>query len=497
MSYNPIQPVKTRQMINRYHLHRRKQLLLFAGISLLAIILAGGGLWLYLYFSAWDRSVAPTGGGRPSTKRRARQYARIAAVYEFNPAPWLLATDDALLYVGLDSTLVKPNAPPWPVDTLQAYAANSAKPLWEWKQQHEFHWFTAASGMFFGMRQYLGNPPGFELTAFNGQDGQQAWQERQAGAEDCILVVDNKVAIIAYYQTGTYRIIGYNPVTGAKAWVDTLKPSSRGSQDSAGAGNELELAATQGVVTYRLGNRCGVIANGTGEHLREVSAKGYVYLIEYDSTSKMVYIVSKGAERQTYLMQAVPLSGGAVDLCRFTSSGDNLLLLGEQGYAMLGYPVPQEAGAANVQKVVCFAAGSAQPQMSVEYSGRVVWDMVALPTMPGEFLITLCQGVDNSGNPSGECELRRLRVAGKSEWLLQRLPQPAELWPFKDDCLVLEQGGDLLSYRGTGKLKRLKHLEYPNLEMQSMTSKRLVLGSYPEAYLTGQPGQPMQVVVLE
>lgn len=499
MSYNPIRPVKTKQMIDRYHVHRRRQLLLFAGIGLLSLIVIGGGVWLYLYFSALTRSVAPQGSGRPSAKHRARQYAHIAAVYDFTPAPWFIATDDTQLYIGLDTTLTKPSAPPWPIDTLQAYGAESSKPAWEWKQPHEFHWFTATSGMFFGMRQYLGAPPGFELTAFNGRDGQQAWQKREDGAEDCILAVDSKVVVIAYYQsqTGVYRIIGYNAVTGAKAWVNTLKASSRSGLDSSLTGNELELAATQGVVTYRMGSRCGVIACGSGERLREVRAKGYVYLIQYDSTSKMAYIVSKGARPSSFLLQSVPLRGSAVDMCSFVSSGENLLLLGEQGYAMLGYPLPAATGAASVQKVVCFAAGSAAPLMSAEYPGRVVWDMVALPTMPGEFLISLCQGVDASGNPSGEGELHRLRAADKAEWLLQRLPKPAEIWPFKDDCLVLEQGGDLLSYRGSGKLKRLKRLAYPNLEMPSMTTKRLVLSSYPAAYLAGEPGQPMQVVVLE
>jgi hypothetical protein len=351
--------------------------------------------------------------------------------------------------------------------------------------------------MFFGMRQYLGDPPGFELTAFNGADGKQAWQAREDGAEDCILAVDTKVVVIAYYQAGVYRIIGYNAVSGAKAWVDTLRLSSHSGLDASTTGNNLEIAATQGVVTYRLGNRCGVIACGTGERLREIRAKGYVYAIEYDSTSKLAYVVSKSTQPQSYLLQAVPLSGTAVELYRFaTNSGENLLLLGEQGHALLSYPAPQAAGG-GIQKVVCFEAANAAPQMSVEYPQRAVWDMVALPTMPGEFLISLCKEVDASGNPVGECELHRLRVADKAEWLLQRLPQPAALWPFKDDCLVLEQGGDLLSYRGSGKLKRLKHLAYPVLEITSMTLKRLVLSSYPAAYLTREPGQPMQVVVLE
>lgn len=506
MSYNPNRPVKTKQMIDRYHVHRRRQLLFFAGISLLVTVAVGGGIWLYLFFAAWDRSAAPASGGRPSAKHRTRQYARIAATYEFTPAPWFLATDDTQLYVGLDSTLTKPNAPPWPIDTLQAFAVQDKKPLWEWKQQHVFHYFTAANGMFFGLRQYLGEPPGFELTAFNGQDGKQAWQAHEDGAEDCGLSADSKVLVVAYYQAGAYRIVGYNAVSGAKAWVITLKASRLESEDLSTASDKLGFAVTQGVVTYSLDNHCGVIASGSGARLREIHAKDDVYSIQYDGTSKLAYVLSRDSQPQTYLLQAIPLNGSAVEMYRFTSSGESLLL-GEQGYALLSYTTPGTDSQPGIQKIVCFAAGSSQPLMAVQYPDRAVWDMVALPTMPGEFLVSLCRSIDTNGKPNGECELHRVRVTDQAEWLLQRLPQPASLWPFKDDCLVLVQGsdpkdgaqkgGDLLSYRGAGRLKRLKHLEYPTLELTSVTLTRLVLSSYPAAYLTGEPGQPMQVIVLE
>ncbi len=497
MSNLPNRPLKTRQMRERYQKLRRKQLHYFAGIGVLAVIVAGLGIGLYLFFGALNQSAAPQSSGRPSTKNHKLQFARISASLELKPAPWFIATDDTQLYVGLDSTLAQPSAPPWPIDTLQAYSAGSSKPVWEGKQAREFNWFTAANGIVLGLRQTLGNPPGFELTACAGEDGHQVWQVVEDRAEDCILAVDNKVVVLAYYQNGLYRIVGYNAASGVKAWVRTVKIQMRTSQDLSTPGTELELVVTQGVVVFRLGNQCGVLASGTGELLREITAQGYVYLVQFDKTSQLVYIVSADKQPQTVLLQAVPLNGRATELYRFATPTDNLLLLGEQGYALLAYGAAAQSAAPGAMKVVCFAANDPEPVLTHEFPAAVVWDMVALPSMPGEFLVSVCQGLDSNGIPDGGCELHRLRVADKSAWLLKRLSGAAEMWPFKDDCLILVQGGEVLSYRGSGKLKQLKRLAYRNLEMPSMTPRRLVVTSYPDAYLAGKTDQQMQVLILE
>lgn len=497
MSSHPTRPLKTRQMLERYQKLRRKQLGIFAGIAVLVLGVAVLGIVLFLYLGALTQSTMPADSGRPASKPRKQHFARISASMELKPAPWFIATDDTRLYAGLDTALAKPSAPPWPVDTLQAFETGSNKPAWEQKLAQEFDWFTAANGTVLGLRQTLGNPPGFELTAFSGTDGHQVWQVVENQAEDCILAVDSKVVVLAYYNNGVYRIVGYNAATGIKAWVRTVRLGLRSNQALATPGAELELVVTQGVVVYRLGSHCGVLASGTGEILREIAAKGFVYLVQYDKTSQLVYVVSTEKQPQTLLLQAVPLDGRAIELYRFATPGENLLLLGEQGYALLAYGTAARDGAPAGTKVVCFETIRPEPVMAHEYAAAAVWDMVALPSMPGEFLISVCQGIDASGMPVGGCELHRLRVADKSEWLLKRLPGAAEMWPFKDDCLVLVQGGEVLSYRGSGKLKLLKRLAHRNLEMPSMTPQRLVISSYPDTYLTGKPGQAMQVLVLE
>jgi hypothetical protein len=490
-------PQKTRQMLERYQKLRRKQLQYFAGIAVLIVATAALGVMLYLFLSALGQTAAAPSTGRPSVKPRKPQYARICGNYELNPAPWFIATDDTKLYVGLDSTLAQPSAPPWPVDTLQAFSAGGAKPVWESKQAREFNWFSAANGIILGLRQTLGTPAGFELTAFSGEDGHQVWQAIEDRAEDCILAVDQKVAVIAYYQNGLYRIVGYNAATGVKSWVRTIKIGMRTSQEFSTTGSELELVVTQGAVVYRLDNQCGVLASGTGELLREITAKGYVYLVQYDKTSQLVYVVSADKDAKNVLVQAVPLSGRAVELYRFAAINDNLLLLGEQGYALLAYGAAVKGDKPGTTKLICFAANDPEPVLTHEFPNAIVWDMVALPSMPGEFLVSVCRGLASSGMPAGDCELHRLRVADKSEWMLKRLPGAAELWPFKDDCLILVQDGQVLSYRGSGKLKQVRRMPYHNLEMPSMTPTRLVISSEPDDYLKGKPGQRLQVLVLE
>ena len=80
-----------------------------------------------------------------------------------------------------------------------------------------------------------------------------------------------------------------------------------------------------------------------------------------------------------------------------------------------------------------------------------------------------------------------------------RLARPVRvLETYKDACLVLLQGGEILSVTAAAnKTRRLARADYPNLEpLNDFSYSRLAIASYPDESADGKPGR-MQFIFIQ
>jgi hypothetical protein len=498
MSQLPHPPVKTRQLMERYQKLRRRQFTAIAGIAAVACAAAGLILLLWLLISTHFAAQHPAGTGRPRTHRTAPRLAKVARVLDLQPAPQLIALDDAQLYAG---TNLAPHreASELRIDKLEAYGLDTGKQAWALEQEQEASWIGASAGMVLCLRQYLVAPPSIHVKAFDNRDGVEKWTWTQDRADQCQARLDANVLVLGYREGDQYRIAGLDPATGAKLWAVTPEGGLGAQQDLATPEISLQLALADAAITYRLGNHAGLISAADGKQLREITAKGYVYEVDYDSTSQTVYVLSQEAAN-TYALQALPVGGGAaLDLHRFTAAASDPLLVAEQGYASLAYSAVPQGAATPQPELWCFAPGSAQPLAAYRFDEGAIWEIAPLPALPGEFIVAVNESTGKDGKPSGWAQLYRVRATDQSLWKLRDLDKPVLFCcPFKEDVIVAVQGGEVLSLRSSrNKLSRLVQAKYPDLDVYSSASAdTLALASYDDAQAGSQEG-PVQAIVLK
>jgi hypothetical protein len=497
MDYLPPQPVKTRELLARYQRARRKQALIIA--SAVFLLLCGGAAvaFMILYVRACQRSVAPEGGGRPGASRRKPSRAEVLAVHDLDPAPWLLAVDAEHLYTAQETGPAASSFPNYPADVLSALPLAGGEPVWKWTQGMELSRLLVSGGRVISLRERLGEPPSVDLATYRVEDGKPSWRITMDGAEQAQPYADDKVLVLSYRKEAAFQLVGINAATGVKAWVVSPRLRAMKVDVSAAGGSALDLSGWGGLCAYSLGNVAGFVSLGTGKLRREYAAPGFIYRLEYDASADRAYLLCALDASHTALIALDLPTGQAVRLATLGAWGDDALLVADRGYVALA--MTEQADRGQSRRVMCFAPGQSTPAVDERLEEGVFADLASMSASPGDFFLGVNDSAAQGGKPVGGSRLYRLRCSDGLMWQVKRFDHPIlYVLPFKDDCLVLLYGGDVLSCSGAAsRVRRLRHAAYPNLEpVQDTAQTHLALYSYPDAHAQGTPGQRGQVIVL-
>jgi len=498
MDYLPPQPVRTRELLARYQRARRRQALVIASAALLLILGAAAVVFMLLYVRACQRGVAPEGGGRPGASRRKPSRVKILAVHDLDPAPWLLAIDAEYLYTAQDTGGATSNGRNYPADVLSALPLAGGETVWKWTQGMELSRLLVSGGRVICLRERLGEPPSVELSTYRVEDGKPGWRLTLAGAEQAQPYASDKVLVLSYRKEAAFQLVGINAATGVKAWALSPRPRGLKVDASAAGGAVLDLSGWGGLCAYSLGNVAGFVSLGTGKLRREYAAPGYIDRLEYDASADCAYLLCALEASQTALIALDLQTGQAVRLATLGAVGDDALLVADHGCVALA--MTEQAAAGPSRRVVCFGPGQSAAAVDVRLKDGVFADLASMSASPGDFFLGVNDGAAQGGKMVGGSRLYRLRCSDGLLWQVKRFDNPIlYVLPFKDDCLVLLYGGDVLSCSGAAsRVRRLRHAAYPNLEpVLDAAQTHLALYSYPDAHAQGTPGQPGQLIVLK
>jgi hypothetical protein len=265
--------------------------------------------------------------------------------------------------------------------------------------------------------------------------------------------------------------------------------------------DELSLWGWPGYVAYTFSNVVGIVSTGNGKRLREYAAEGVILAISIDPSTRKCFILTMGAEQGDYRVIELPFdSARSSEVCHLGSSNGVMQLLASRGRLVVSYLEANPELASQQAKLLVFDQGSTEPKISHGFEAGLVRDIAELPEPANELLVAVSRSVDSLGNPTGWSELHLVKVEEGVVERVARYRQPILfLSPFKNECLVLLRGGNVISYspehQATANVCRM-----PFDYLQSSLSRDrncLAVVSSTERYTHGEPGQPMQVMVLK
>ncbi|MCH7471988.1 hypothetical protein IIA79_03445 [bacterium] len=519
MSYLPPHKDKSRQIRERYRKLRRRQVAAVAGLLVMS------ALAVLLIFATVMALRSCTGAWLGGDDKRALgegeedRWARLGGTHQFQLAPWFVALDSSALYIVQSTTSLRGRSPLMStardgrstgtegqqVDVLAAYPLAGGGPIWQSEATYELFGLGLAGGALFGYRQHASSPPSLEFVAFDAAGGSETWSIPLKDASEGSLIIEGKTALVGYRLPDGYRLVGY--IVEAEFQTKVLGkhlPFAGLSDDllnMPGASERMALVAQDGFAAYHLANVAGIVEISTGKLLREYAGAGYIYNVQLDAATRTCYILAAAEGPGKYILRALPFDGGAPsDLYRFDSASEEVLMLAEAGYLVLSYAVPEEGSEQPVPKLVCFSGRESTAVLTHRFDAGVISDVALLQESSGGYLAALNQGIGDDGAYRGASELFWVDLVEETVTRVARQKAPVlYLAPFKGDCLVLLQGGSILSFDSGDKgARRIRKARYPYLEpVLSPGKERLAILSYPRAYLEGEGGQPMQVLIYE
>jgi outer membrane protein assembly factor BamB len=450
-----------------------------------------------------DAKAEPKADPQAAAKVAAPQlvYAR-----SFKLAPWFVTVDNARLYAGESEVRGSGAERELALGSIAAYELKGSTPLWQQPLTDSFTQLGAAGGTFLALTE-PSDEEDVAVYGFDGALGKEKWRVAAVHGAKTDLSTDGSTAVLSLNTVESdglhdgLRLAGYNAGSGAKVW--SLRPPLRAlaidEMDTCCSAPRLDVHCWAGLLTYRLHNVVGLVNAGSGKLIKEFPTDEHVMELQYDSSGKVCYIITRTETDGTYRLIRIPLGEApAKRILEFDSPSDQFLLLAEQGNVLLAYTGEGKKGPAT--KLVAFAKDESKPKLVKQFEHGTASDMAALPSKPGEFLIALSDKYDDRGLPLGRTELHRVRLADGQVWEAARLKRPV-LWMtnFKRDCVLLLRGGDIDVFNAdSNRVKRLRHAKYDFLEpLQSTDKGTLLVSSYPAAYLDSGLSAPMQVLVFQ
>jgi len=493
------QPLKSRQLRERYRKARRRQFAKSFGLICLLIVLVA---LLFGFVMLWRgcQPPAPQTILDPHYRRQEQnpQFAQTIAELRLNPAPWFTVLDDERLYVALDRERTEPAYPILPVDTISAYIPGENQPLWEKQWQGGFSWFGICGDTLYGVAERLADSAAIELYSFSTSDGAFTKRLRLDGGRCAVTATDDTV-VLGYYLPDGYRLAGYQPSDWAKSWgmrlplehlrVDSSQPST------------LLLQRWEELTAYVVDNVLGMVdVTAGGKLLVEYPAESRILAATYDPNTDIAYVVYDTETATKRKLVAVPVRGGPPrELTGIVNLGSPPLLVAENGYVLIGYQTATE-GSPLRGKVVCFHIQQHEALLTHSFPEGEVWDLAVLPQQSGCFIAALVAGTNAEGQPESPSWLYRIHAEQGNVDLVKRFRQPITyIAPFKEDCLVIMGNGDIMSFAAEGPgLFHLQRAAYPVASLAlSPGLARIAVFSSTADYFAGAVNQPAHVIVFE
>lgn len=511
-------PTRQRLLLDKRRRKTRQQVMRLAVIAAMLLILLGLLLAAVLAIVALARRAdgqEQAATSEPSAPRRERRpRPELGLARSFKPAPWFIAADSNRLYAALDNGKQEVDSGGFPLDTLQAYSLVDKKLVWEAKLAGRYSHVDLAGNTLVTLSENLGEYTGFELQAYDAATGESLWPAlKSPQGEDVHIACDSDVVSIGYRALDStakdsgYRLEAYKALTGKKLWGPLSRKMTglrQGDAEALASLSSFELAAYEDLLVYQLYNVAGVIDTNTGRVLSEYTAEGYIHDVQVDPNTRSAYALCAGSKADTAFLVWMPLGKEKPEsLCRIENSGEQALLLLDRGHILVAYPAAGVEGVPTTKLIgyryVDLKNKKKKASFNYKFEAGLPADLAPLPETPGEFLLALNEGSDESGAARGPSSLRRISLVGEpTVWETARQRQAVQmLAPFKLDCLVLLAGGEVKLYNpAADSIKRLRNMAFPELgAVHSANRASLALTAYPAEYVEGRIGLPMQIQV--
>ena len=510
MGYLPGQPLKSKQLRERYRLQRRRQALAMLGCIGAGVLFGVIVLATVLLARSCER---PAGEGplitritRPAGEGEGR--AMLAGVNTFRNAPWLMAVDDERLFVAQDSQRRELTELNYPIDTIAAYSLGENTQQWELElpPDSQADGLLAIGGNACLYTTHLSDPPFVELRGLAGNDGTTAWSQRIDLAEQVKVTSAAGMIVINYRLADGYRLVGYRGTDGKRSSLGVKLPlrglTSEEIDQTIAQG--FQLYSWDDVVGYSYYNVAGIVDATSGKLLCENPLDYYVYDMAYSAAGKRGYALSGGETRDSYIVWELARNGAPLELYRFLCPSDEILLLATDDYVAVAFEIA-EGVAAGSTKLVVLRREFGSPAVEHKFDGKhLAADIAYLPSVsdePARWLLALNGGADDDGWPTGKAQLFLVDPAAEEPVaLLANLKQPVQyMWTLKQDCLVVCRGGQVYSYDASKQqLATLARLKYElALPLISNDGKVLALASAPRDRWQGRPGRPLAVAAFK
>ena len=432
-----------------------------------------------------------------SARAESSEHAALVADRLLRPAPRFVAVSGDRYYTATSAKAAAEGADSGQVDELAAYELSSGKELWKVSVDLVTENFIEADGFLICQRQYLSEPPHFELTAFNAADGSAAWQRSFDLASEGALVPTAKSLVAHFRMSDGFRIVGVDPKNGEKAWG--IKPKLAGVNTIfVGSGQLwLELQAKKHIAAYKFGNVVGIVDLRRGKLLREYATSDLIHSVEIDPGAECCFLLARGAQENAFALERLPFKGSPQNLLRFKADGELPSILSETGFLALAYNAADSAGEYSSRLFVFKSRQTGY--VDHEFTEGYVYDVQPDP-LSDKRLLVLTRHDENVERKTGHTVLHEFDLESGEVAELRQIGGPCETaWVVKGDLLLSTLRGELLRY--SVKDDRVKKLKRPRFDhsqyMYSPLDDRTVMlsSSYPAG--EWEPGGKLQLIVYE
>ncbi len=500
MSYLPSQVTKAKKLREEFRKAKRKQ---FASISaVIVVVIALGafaivlGLFVRSLFNQ-DTSIPNTTFVRqqPGTTLTSTAWSTV-----FQPAPWFVMMGDDRLVIAGDTAGGKAGFPSMPVNFLAGYSKGAEGPNWRRDFNGPLTSLDIAQDQIIAFRQMLSEPPGIELSGYSIEDGSQTWTFAIELAEKGHVEIAGNVVCLTYQMPDGPRIAGYNCETGTKAWGLRI-PLDADNPGTALTDHVYLEALGGGYLAYYVDRFFGLLDTSTGKLVRKYDSPGSVIDAATSWDEAQVFLLESGLSENDYRLVTFPFRDGNPLVVHEYQAAAGSILLCSGLYAILVFSEPaSEGGEAGSAFVAGFTPEPSGPKFLHKLPPGYVDEATAIPGAAGEFLLASNSGANRDGVPSGKGRLLRVKFSNQSLNEVASFNQAVNwLVPFKNQCVVLLQGGRVISYiNELDAAVSIGNLRFANLD-PAMNQARdcLAVLSYQNSYAAGESGGMLDVTVFE
>lgn len=501
MSYLPSQTSKAKKLREKFRKVKRKQFASIAAVLVVALVVVVGVVLLVLFVkSLFNKDTAVP------IKAFVRQQPGTTLIQPawntlLQPAPWFALMGNGSLVIAGDTTGEDAGFPSLPVNYLSGYSRGGDGPNWRVDFAGPLTDLKLANNRIITFRQVLSEPPGVELAGYDLEDGSPVWSFAIELAVQGRIEIAGKVVCLTYQMPDGPRIAGYNAETGVKVWGLKVPLAANNPGIALTDQVYLEAKGGGGFLIYYVDRFFGLLDTSTGKLIRRYVGQGQVVDAAISWDESQVFLAERGLDENDYRLVTFPFRDGnplAIHQYKADSKG---ILLSNGLYAILVFNEPLgENGKQGPGFVAGFTLEPSGPQFVHKLPPGYVDDAVAIPDVPGEFLLALNSSRTKSGEPRGQGKLLRVTFANQAMLETARFNQPVSwLVPFKDQCVVLLQGGRVVSYLdGLGVAVSIDKLRYPHLApAKSQAADSLAVLSKQTSFAADQSGELMAVTIFE